>query len=275
MKTATALPGSFDISLKVTAEEETSSLAALCSSTVAATSLKTLSICVKEFFPLFPLTFCENLLISLLNNRSVWEMVNLPPTPPKESAFERICQSALRLFSSRGYHKTTMDDIAAEAGLTKGAIYWHFKNKLELFRFLIESRLKELDELISSALSADAPPPANILNVFSLCLDYYEKNRDFCALIKVFHTEGIVLLDEEFETRLRSTYARYRAMLAEAVRKGIAGSSFAPGIDPEAAGAVLIAAFDGLSFQWLVDPAAFSLRAALPVIRRMVEKGLA
>lgn len=193
----------------------------------------------------------------------------------KYSAFGRICRSAVKLFSSKGYHRTTMEDIAADAGLTKGAIYWHFENKRELFRYLVESRLKELDGLISAALSAKASAPEKIQNVFRLCLEYYEKNRDFCALIKVFHAEGSVLLDKEFELWLRSTYARYREMIAEAIRQGVADGSFAPGIDPEAAGAVLVAAFDGLSFQWLVDPAAFSLSAALPVIRRMVEKGLA
>lgn len=199
----------------------------------------------------------------------------MPEPQPKENTFDRICQSAVRIFSSKGYHKTTMDDIAAEAGLTKGAIYWHFKNKRELFKFLIESRFKELDELISTALSGKASPPSKIQNVFCVCLDYYEKNRDFCALIKVFHSEGIVLIDKEFETWLRNIYARYREMLAAVIRQGMADGSFAPGIDPAMAGAVLIAAFDGLSFQWLVDPAAFSLSDALPVIRRMVEKGFA
>lgn len=199
----------------------------------------------------------------------------MPEPQPKENTFDRICQSAVRIFSSKGYHKTTMDDIAAEAGLTKGAIYWHFKNKRELFKFLIESRFKELDKLISTALSGKASPPSKIQNVFCVCLDYYEKNRDFCALIKVFHSEGIVLIDKEFETWLRNIYARYREMLAAVIRQGMADGSFAPGIDPAMAGAVLIAAFDGLSFQWLVDPAAFSLSDALPVIRRMVEKGFA
>ena len=202
------------------------------------------------------------------------EVEEVPESRYKENTFDRICQSAVRTFSSKGYHKTTMDDIAAEAGLTKGAIYWHFKNKRELFKFLIESRFKELDELISTALSAKAPPPSKILGVFWVCLDYYEKNRDFCALIKVFHSEGIVLIDKEFETWLRNIYSRYREMLAEVIRQGIADGYFEPGIDPQMAGSVLIAVFDGLSFQWLVDPAAFSLSEALPVIRRMVEKGL-
>lgn len=191
----------------------------------------------------------------------------------KETTFERICQAAVRIFSNKGYHKATMDDIASEAGLTKGAIYWHFKNKRELFKFLIENRLKELDELISFALSSAVPPPERILATVRACLDYYEKNRDFCALIKVFHYEGVVLIDKEFETWLRNIYNRYREMLAEVIRQGIADGYFNLETDPKVAGAMLIAAFDGLSFQWLVDPDAFSLSEALPVFRRLIEKG--
>lgn len=192
---------------------------------------------------------------------------------PRENTFERICQSAVKIFSGKGYHKTTMDDIAAEAGLTKGAIYWHFKNKRELFKFLIERRFKELDELIFSALSSPSPPPAKILATFKVCVAYYENNRDFCALMKVFHSEGTVLIDNEFEGWLRSSYNRYRDMLAAVFRQGTAEGYFSPETDPKMAGAMVMAAFDGISFQWLIDPDAFSLNKVIPVIKRVIEKG--
>lgn len=191
----------------------------------------------------------------------------------KEKTFNRIYQSAIKIFSSRGYHKTTMDDIATEAGLTKGAIYWHFKNKKELFKFLIERRFKDLDERISSVLSSPFPPPAKILATFKVCVDYYENNRDFCALMKVFHSEGTILIHNEFEDWLRSSYSRYRGMLADLFKQGIAEGYFSGEIDQKIAGALVIAAFDGISFQWLIDPDAFQLHEVLPVIKRVIEKG--
>ena len=45
---------------------------------------------------------------------------------------DSILEAALIVFSIKGYSKTTFDDIAKHIGLTKGAVYWHFKNKLEL-----------------------------------------------------------------------------------------------------------------------------------------------
>ncbi|MBI3814338.1 MAG: helix-turn-helix transcriptional regulator, partial [Nitrospinae bacterium] len=45
---------------------------------------------------------------------------------------KQILESAIRCISRQGYHQTTMDDIASEAGLSKGALYWYFKSKDEI-----------------------------------------------------------------------------------------------------------------------------------------------
>jgi AcrR family transcriptional regulator len=66
-----------------------------------------------------------------------------------------ILDAALACFAARGYHETSVDDIAARAGLSKGAIYWHFAGKRELFLALVdrfsERALRELEAV------ADAP----------------------------------------------------------------------------------------------------------------------
>ena len=49
-----------------------------------------------------------------------------------------ILDAALACFTARGYHETSIDDIAARAGLSKGAIYWHFAGKRALFLALID-----------------------------------------------------------------------------------------------------------------------------------------
>jgi AcrR family transcriptional regulator len=62
---------------------------------------------------------------------------------PEEVRRKEILDAALRCFSNKGYHETRIDDIVKESGLTKGAIYWYFKGKRELFVALIEQHLKE------------------------------------------------------------------------------------------------------------------------------------
>lgn len=54
-----------------------------------------------------------------------------------EKTRQAILESALDIFSEKGYAKTTFDEIAAHAGFTKGAVYWYFKNKADLVAALI------------------------------------------------------------------------------------------------------------------------------------------
>ena len=63
-----------------------------------------------------------------------------------ESAREVICASAHRLFAQRGYEATTMQDIVAGSGMSKGAIYHHFRSKQEVLRSVVEDECRHLDE---------------------------------------------------------------------------------------------------------------------------------
>src|SRR4051812_176687 len=54
-----------------------------------------------------------------------------------------ILSAALRVFALRGYREATMDAIAAEAGYSKGALYWHFGGKQELLLTLLEERIDQ------------------------------------------------------------------------------------------------------------------------------------
>lgn len=58
-----------------------------------------------------------------------------------EKTRSRVLASALSLFSSRGYEKTSLDSIAARLKMTKGAVYWHFKSKQDLLTALIDDML--------------------------------------------------------------------------------------------------------------------------------------
>ena len=56
-----------------------------------------------------------------------------------EQTREDILHSALDLFCAKGYSKTTIDDIAKNINLTKGAVYWHFRNKVDILEAIIQA----------------------------------------------------------------------------------------------------------------------------------------
>jgi TetR/AcrR family acrAB operon transcriptional repressor len=64
---------------------------------------------------------------------------------------ERVLDAALRVFSRKGYTATTL----ADAALTRGAVYWHFKGKAALYTALIQERTAPLGAVFTEALSPD------------------------------------------------------------------------------------------------------------------------
>src|SRR5512147_1401810 len=74
-----------------------------------------------------------------------------------EETRSRILEAAIKLFSHRGYNKASVDDICAEAGISKGAFYHHFESKQALFRALLDSWLKAIDNAIEASKDKTAP----------------------------------------------------------------------------------------------------------------------
>jgi len=78
------------------------------------------------------------------------------PTKRRLTAEERrtaILDAALSAFSRRGYHATSLDDVAGEAGVSKALIYEHFASKQELYADLIARNARELTQRVAGALS--------------------------------------------------------------------------------------------------------------------------
>ena len=87
-----------------------------------------------------------------------------------------ILSAAEEEFSQTGYHKTSMDKIAISAGLSKGALYYFFKNKSELFLTVIREGLGMLDRKIDGVMNSDLSQGETIYRIVKayvdICLDH-------------------------------------------------------------------------------------------------------
>ncbi|MGI8451907.1 MAG: TetR/AcrR family transcriptional regulator [Streptosporangiaceae bacterium] len=72
-----------------------------------------------------------------------------PPRRPRGDTRERIQAVALELFAEHGYEKTSLREIAGRLGVTKAALYYHFKSKEDIVRSFTEDYVTELDALIA------------------------------------------------------------------------------------------------------------------------------
>ncbi|GAA3697570.1 TetR family transcriptional regulator [Nonomuraea antimicrobica] len=76
----------------------------------------------------------------------------------REDTRTRIQEIALRLFTEQGYEATSLREIAEELGVTKAALYYHFKTKDDIVASLVETRLAELEELLDWLRSRPRTP---------------------------------------------------------------------------------------------------------------------
>lgn len=76
-----------------------------------------------------------------------------------EQTRELILKAAETVFYRQGVANTTLEQIAAEAGVTRGAIYWHFKNKAEIFKTMRDQLILLHEEIVSKAMEEHHEDP--------------------------------------------------------------------------------------------------------------------
>ncbi len=139
---------------------------------------------------------------------------------------EKILQSALTCFANKGYHKTTMDDIVAQSGLSKGALYWHFKNKQDLFLSLIEWFLLEFSEEIFQAWTDDMSAADKIRAMTIASVDSSEQLVPFFKVFLDFWAQTAE--DEQFLHIFDNMLVEFQNQVSLIIEQGIANGEFRP-----------------------------------------------
>lgn len=181
----------------------------------------------------------------------------------KEEALEtrqKLLDCAEQLFHAQGVSHTSLHQIAAAAGMTRGAVYWHFKNKSELFGAMMDRAKLPLEATPPDAPCLAEPGlPAlrwSLLHLFHLVAHSARTRRVFeIAIQKVeFSGEMQALQQRKLESHRQWT-ERHQAHLDAALRRG----ELPPGTDSRLAAQGLVALCSGLLQLWLLDPTACDL----------------
>jgi AcrR family transcriptional regulator len=94
-----------------------------------------------------------------------------------------IFQSAIKIFSESGYRGATMDDIAANAGLVKGTLYYHFKSKEEIFNFIVEEGLQILQDQVVEVQKMSIGPIEKLIKICRVQLTFLYGYTDFFKIV--------------------------------------------------------------------------------------------
>ena len=174
---------------------------------------------------------------------------------------DRILDAAEDVFNECGYSNTTLNEIAEAAGLTRGAIYWHFKNKEDLFQAMCLRIREPMDALIEGIVEKDVNDPiAQLSRTHETIMLEVINNPHYRRVLNIlFHkceftceTDQIVIQQKEWYTYSRNIV---RTILVNAQKK----AQLPADLDIELACNLLGFMFRGLLADWLFMPDSFDL----------------
>ncbi len=184
-----------------------------------------------------------------------------------EKTRQDILDAALKTFTQKGFVRSTLTDIAKEAGITRGAIYWHFKDKANLFQALSDdiesaSGIRFEDIPWESFLSLDEV--REFLLEYLLRFETDDRFRSFYEVVTYkteYHEELEPVLEKE-RTKSRRVKKQLTAILQKLQEQGLMRKDLKPGHAAISTCAFMM----GLIEVWLLDKSLFSMKDTAPAL---------
>ncbi len=197
----------------------------------------------------------------------------------KEQAQETrntILDAAEAVFQERGVSNTSLAEIATEAGVTRGAIYWHFENKTALFEAMIQRVFDPLEAMLADLRAHESENPVDALrDIAFYFLERVASEPQFLRVLEIsWHKCEYVGEMATIRNNHLECGNRYLS-INEAGFKLACERGFLPqSVDPRQAAVGLMSIVDGLVVNWTLDSTLFPLASFGPLIVDTYLRGL-
>lgn len=172
-----------------------------------------------------------------------------------------ILDTAEIVFFERGVARTSLSHVAQAAGLTRGAIYWHFKNKADLFTAMVDRVALPMETLVAATVDAREPDPLGRLrDVLVFCLRDAAQNPRSRRVFDILFTKCEYTADMgPVLARHRNATRDGRARLEAGLRNAVAKGQLPAELDVRRGAELLHAFFGGMLRDWLLDHTSIAL----------------
>jgi AcrR family transcriptional regulator len=170
---------------------------------------------------------------------------------------EHILRAAVRCFARDGYRGTTMEQIAEEAGISKGAAYVYFPSKEAIFLALYDAWGCALQAEIAAAIAAlPAAERASARRILRLIVEtngrHVQTNAEACRVLLEGRTLAAYV--PSIAERVRANQERGQAGLEQLLRAGVETGEWPADLDVPLRARLLRAALHGLMVSWHLEP---------------------
>jgi TetR/AcrR family transcriptional regulator, acrAB operon repressor len=166
-----------------------------------------------------------------------------------------ILDAAERVFSERGVSHTSLDDIAKAAGVTRGAIYWHFRNKSELFTAMVNRVSLPIEDMVAKSAEDDVADPLALLRQAAVGALRRTATDPQCQRVFDIVTHKCEYLEDMsgVKTRISEIKCGCVTRAEKAIRLAIKRGQLPKSLDARLAAIGLDAMIFGLISNWLAD----------------------
>ena len=196
----------------------------------------------------------------------------MPPRPDVgDERRAQILEAAGAVFGRLGFHGARMDDIAQEAGLSRGALYLYYRSKDAIIAAILRHIFsRELDTL-RVLLGQEAPASETLLEFTRHASQNIERMRMLLPIAFEFY--AIAGRQRSVREFLRTYYGDFRAEIAMTVQRGIDTGEFRP-VGAQETAITILAVLEGLNILWITDPSTVQPEKQAEAAIRLILAGL-
>ena len=192
----------------------------------------------------------------------------------REASVEGLLAAALSLFVTRGYRPTSVEQIADTAGLTKGAVYFYFRNKEALLLALLD-RVESVvvDDMIKGVSAAGPDADAKMVAFVHGQARLGVEGADHVLMLILMSLE-FAGSDDAIDRRTQGIYRRMYRVVEGVIKHGRDAGQFRSDVPLAEQAAIVMAGHDGTFLEWYRRKADFSGEALVRALRTATLGGL-
>jgi AcrR family transcriptional regulator len=195
----------------------------------------------------------------------------------EEAAVTRsaVLKAALAVFSNKGYAAATLDDVAKAAKVTRGAIYWHFKSKADLYNTLTGELSARGADLVQQAVAEGGTLLEILRRIFVRQCTLIEEDKEARAVMELALSKAGT--NPEVQAGRKKQLEAGSALIegiAGAMQQGIVQGVLRSDLDPADMARAFLAFENGAIQLWLTSPKSFSLKQSAESFAEILISGL-
>lgn len=187
---------------------------------------------------------------------------------------QEMIAAALELFSEKGYHNVSINEIAAKSEFAIGTIYKFFKNKEDLYKSLILELADKFHEALTKALDEGDDEVEKLQNYIKAKGAAFQENHSVIRLYFAETRGASFNIKAGLDSKIRQRYAQFISRFASVFENGMQKKRFQRIADPYHLAVAVDSITNAFLFLWLEDPEQYPYQDNHAVILNVIFKGL-